>query len=67
MPGLKSFTSFDLGAVLTIGYSIPVGANQNIGIQLVDILGLKNINKDNPYGLSERNHTLYVVVSYALQ
>jgi hypothetical protein len=67
IPGLKSFQPYDIGSILSIGYSISFKNENALAIQLVDNFGFKNINKDVPYDQEERNHTLSLILSYTLK
>jgi len=62
-PDLTSIEDHDLGLVCSLGYRLLI-KKQIILIQLQDNYGLKNINKNNPYGLKEKNHLLTLNVSY---
>ncbi len=64
MPYLNSIENNDFGLVTSIGYKIPFKKKHSVLIQLQDNLGLKNTNKNNPYGLKERNHSLSLIISY---
>lgn len=67
VPGLQSFESYDVGLLLKFGYLIPVKKSHSLIFQLTDSLGLRNINKDRPYGQEEKNHSLGLTVGYVLQ
>lgn len=66
MPHLTSIEKDDFGLVSSIGYRY-LFKKYIVLIQLQDNFGFKNINKDNPYGLEERNHSMAVVISYQLR
>lgn len=61
---LRSFKTHDFGISTSIGYVINVKENQKLIVQLVDNLGLENINKDNPYNQEEYNHSVSLILSY---
>ncbi|MBX2965159.1 MAG: hypothetical protein KF845_03370 [Cyclobacteriaceae bacterium] len=63
-PHLTSIEDYDWGLVTSIGYRIPFKGKHSILVQLQDNFGLKNINKNNPYSLEEKNHSLSLVISY---
>lgn len=64
MPNLTSIENNDFGLVLSVGYKIPLKDKHLILIQLQDNFGIQNINKNNPYGLEERNHSVILVIDY---
>lgn len=64
MPYLTSIQDYDWGLVTSIGYKIPFKEKHSMLIQLQDNLGLKDINKNNPYGLKEKNHSLSLIIGY---
>ncbi|MBX2965158.1 MAG: outer membrane beta-barrel protein [Cyclobacteriaceae bacterium] len=66
IPGLQSFETYDIGGVLSIGYSLPIGENHILTIQIIDNYGLTNINKDKPYGQEEKNHNIQLLLGYTL-
>jgi len=63
-PFLTSIEDYDWGLITSIGYRIPFNQKHSMLIQLQDNFGLKNINKNNPYGLEEKNHSLSIIISY---
>lgn len=63
MPYLASIEDHDWGLVTSIGYVIPI-RHHAVLFQLQDNLGLTNINKNNPYDLEERNHSILLTFSY---
>lgn len=63
MPYLASIENHDWGLVTSIGYVIPI-RHHAVLFQLQDNLGLTNINKNNPYDLEERNHSILLTFSY---
>lgn len=67
MNGLTGIEREDYGAMLSIDYFIPINRSQSLIIRLADNFGLRNINKDNPYSLEEKNHTASLIVAYILQ
>lgn len=64
MPHLTSIEDYDWGLVSSIGYKIPFNDKHSLLIQLQNNLGLKNINKSNPYGLEEKSHSLSLIICY---
>jgi len=63
-PFLTSIEDYDVGVALSVGYKVPLSEKHIILIQLQDNYGLKNINKNNPYDLQERNHAIAFIISY---
>lgn len=63
-PFLTGIETFDYGIVSSASYKIVVNEKHAILIQLKDNLGIKNINRNNPYGLKEKNHSLSLIFSY---
>ena len=63
-PNLTGFESFDLGMVLSVGYKLPFGKDL-LSVQLIDNIGLTNINEGRPYGQSEKNHTIQLLLGYS--
>ncbi len=66
-PGLRSFEMSDMGAIASIGYVININEKQRVIIQIIDNLGLKNINRDKPFNQEEKNHSINLLVSYTFQ
>jgi len=64
IPGTTSFHSYDFGLVLSVGYNIPI-KNDLLTIQLIDNLGLTNINRYTPYGQREKNHSIQLLLGYS--
>ncbi|HRJ82925.1 MAG TPA: hypothetical protein PLV21_13625 [Cyclobacteriaceae bacterium] len=64
MPHLTSIEDYDWGLITSIGYKIPFNQKHSTFIQLQDNFGLKNINKNNPYNLEEKNHSFSLIISY---
>lgn len=64
MPRLTSIEDYDWGLITSIGYRIPFNQKHSLFIQLQDNFGLKNINKNNPYSLEEKNHSFSLIISY---
>ena len=67
MPYLSSIEEYDIGIVASVGYRVPIKRNHTINIQLQDSFGLKNINKNNPYDLEEKNHSVTLSIAYILK
>ncbi|HEU5291668.1 MAG TPA: hypothetical protein VFU05_13555 [Cyclobacteriaceae bacterium] len=67
MPNLTSIENYDFGLVLSVGYKVPLHGQYPILIQLQDNLGINNINKDNPYELKERGHSIALIFSYSIK
>lgn len=65
--GLRSFEANDIGMVFSIGYAIKITGKQKVVIQIVENLGLKNINKDKPFNQEENNHSVSILLSYTLE
>jgi hypothetical protein len=63
-PFLTSIETYDYGAILSVSYEVFVGESHSMIIQLQDNFGLKNINKNNPYGYKEKNHTAALIIIY---
>ncbi len=64
MPNLSSIEENDFGIVASVGYKIPLKDNHIILVQIQDSFGIQNINKNNPYGLEERNHSVNFIINY---
>ncbi len=64
MPNLTSIEDYDFGLIASIGYRVPINTKHSILIQLQDKFGVRNINKNNPYGYKEENHSLSLIFSY---
>jgi len=65
--GLRSFEANDIGMVISFGYAINITEKQKVVIQIVDNLGLKNINVDKPFNQEENNHSVSILLSYTLE
>ena len=63
--GLFRMEKNDYGPVLMISYTAFI-KEQSFSFQLINYHGLRNINRNNPYGLEERNRTLYLIITYQL-
>jgi len=63
-PLLTGIEDYDWGLATSIGYRIHINQKHSILVQVQDNLGLKNINKNNTYGLEEKNHALSLIISY---
>jgi len=66
MPYLSSIEDYDWGLVASVSYRIPI-KQHTMSIQLQDSYGLRNINKNNPYNLIERSHSVSLVIGYTLK
>jgi len=64
MPNLSSIEENDFGIVVSVGYKIPLKDKHVILVQIQDSFGIQNINKNNPYGLEERNHSVTLIINY---
>lgn len=63
-PFLTSIETFDFGLISSFSYEVFINLKHSILVQLQDNYGLQNINKDNTYGLKERNHSIALIISY---
>lgn len=64
MPNLSSIEKYDIGVVVSVGYKIPLKEKHIIVVQLQDNFGIQSINKNNPYGLREKNHSITLIINY---
>ena len=66
-PGLTGIDRIDFGAVFSVEYKTWIANKHGLSVQLQDNFGLRDINKDNAYGLVEKNHSLCLLFSYCLK
>lgn len=64
--GLSSFENIDLGTAFSVGCFLRIAKKQSLAIQIIENLGLRNINKNNPYRLDEKNHSINVILGYII-
>lgn len=66
-PYLTSIETYDFGMTCSASHRVSVNQKYSILIQLQGNYGLQNINKDNPYGLREKNHSIAFIISYSFK
>ncbi|MCK6618678.1 MAG: hypothetical protein L6Q51_13645 [Cyclobacteriaceae bacterium] len=64
MPGLTGISKDDFGLLLSVGYRFSFNQRHGLIIQVQDMVGLNNLNRNNPYDLKEFNHSLSFILSY---
>jgi hypothetical protein len=64
---ISSYENFDFGTCAGIGYVIPLRRNRSISLQLIDKLGLVNIQKPIGGVLPEKNNAIIFLISLMLK
>lgn len=65
-PGYSGIEKDDFGIISSLGYVLPISGKSAVMIQLTDSYGIANINRNNPYSLKEKNHSISFLIGYIL-